>query len=180
MLLDRAQSCLLIVDVQERLVPVMTDPRRVIHHCTMLLRAAERLSVPSVASEQYPKGLGPTIIDLRQELDPKNIHAKTHFSAAEDRPLRDHVMALGRPQIVIAGIESHVCVLQSALGFKALGLSPVVVADACASRRSESEQMAWGRLRQESVPLLSLEMVIFEWLNQAGSPEFKDLSGLIR
>ncbi len=180
MLLDRAQSCLLIVDVQERLVPVMTDPRRVIHHCYLLLRAAQTLSVPIIASEQYPKGLGPTIIDLRQQMVDQNIFAKMHFSAAADPALREGVMALVRPQIVIAGIESHVCVLQTALGFKGLGLTPVVVADACASRRAESEHMAWGRLRQEGIPLLSVEMVIFEWLAQAGTAEFKELSALIR
>jgi len=180
MLLERARSCLLIVDVQERLTPVMTDPRRVIHHCGLLIRAAQRLEIPVLASEQYPKGLGPTMIDLRQMLPESDILAKTHFSAAADPEIIRRIGELGRPQVVLAGIESHVCVLQSALDLKSRDFDPVVVMDACASRRPESEQMAWGRLRQEGVPLVSVEMAIFEWLHQAGSAEFKDLSTLIR
>jgi nicotinamidase-related amidase len=180
MLLQRAQSCLLIVDVQERLTPVMTDPRRVIHNCGLLIRAAHRLEIPILASEQYPKGLGPTMIDLREMLAADQIMSKLHFSAAADPEIIKRIGGFGRPQVVLAGIESHVCVLQTALDLKSRDFDPVVVIDACASRRPESEQMAQARLRQEGVPLVSLEMVIFEWLHQAGTPEFKDLSTLIR
>jgi nicotinamidase-related amidase len=180
MLLQRSLSCLLIVDVQERLTPVMTDPRRVIHHCGLLLRAARRLKLPILASEQYPKGLGPTMVDLREGLEEDEILPKVSFSAAADEGLRMKLQGLGRPQIVIAGIEAHVCVLQTALDLAARGFAPMVVADACASRKAESEQWAWGRLRQAGVPLLSVEMAIFEWLGEAGTPEFKELSALIR
>ena len=180
MLLQREQSCLLIVDVQERLTPVMTDPRRVIHHCTLLLRAAQRLTVPVVVSEQYPKGLGETMVDLRLLLAEGDILPKMSFSAAADPAVMARLEHLGRKQIVIAGIEAHVCVLQTALDLKARGLTPVVVADACASRKTESEQLAWARLAQAGVPLVSVEMVVFEWLDHAGTAEFKELSALIR
>ena len=180
MLLQRSQSCLLIVDVQDRLTPVMSDPRRVIHNCRLLIRAARRLEIPVLASEQYPKGLGSTVVDLRQEIAEADIIAKTHFSAAADPHILARIEAFGRRQIVIAGIEAHVCVLQSAIDLAERGFQPAVAMDSCASRRGESEQMAWGRLRQERVPLVSVEMAIFEWLHQAGSPEFKELSTLIR
>jgi nicotinamidase-related amidase len=180
MLLKRDQSCLLIVDVQERLTPVMTDPRRVIHHCHLLIRAAQRLGIPVIASEQYPKGLGPTIVDLREALPAGDILPKLHFSAAADPAILARLSQLNRPQIVMAGIEAHVCVLQTALDLKERGFTPAVIADACASRRPESERMAWERLLQQGVTLPTVEMALFEWLNQAGTPEFKELSALIR
>ncbi len=180
MLLDCAQSCLLVVDVQEKLTPVMTDPRRVIHFSGLLIRAAQRLGVPLLATEQYPKGLGPTMVDLRQWLPPADILAKMHFSAAADSAILARLQAFGRPQVVICGIEAHVCVLQTALDLQAQGFAPVVVSEACASRRLESETLAWNRLRDQGVPLLSVEMVLFEWLHQAGNEAFRELSALIR
>ena len=180
MLLDRAKSALLIVDVQERLTPVMTDPRRVIHNCHLLIRAAQRLQIPALASEQYPKGLGPTMVHLRSLLPEDDILPKLHFSGAGDETILARLKSLEKPQIVIAGIEAHVCVLQTALDLKMRGFTPAVVADACASRREDSERLAWNRLGQSGIPLVSVEMTIFEWLNRAGNTEFKELSALIR
>ncbi len=180
MLLERDRSCLLIVDVQERLTPVMSDPRRVLHTCALLMRAAQRLGIPILVSEQYPKGLGPTMVDLRPYMPEEGALPKLHFSAAADEAIFDRLRGFGRRQIVIAGIETHVCVLQSALDLKGRGFETAVVADACASRRVENEHMALSRLRQHGVDLLSGEMALFEWMQKAGTPEFKDLSPLIR
>jgi len=180
MLLERDRSCLLIVDVQERLTPVMSDPRRVLHNCVLLMRAAQRLGVPILVSEQYPKGLGPTMVDLRPSLPEAGALPKLHFSAAADQAILAKLQGFGRGQVVIAGIETHVCVLQSAIDLKAKGFEVMVAADACASRRIESEQMGWSRMRQCGVELLSVEMVLFEWMHQAGTPEFKELSALIK
>jgi len=180
MLLERDRSCLLIVDVQERLTPVMSDPRRVLHNCVLLMRAAQRLGVPILVSEQYPKGLGPTMVDLRPYLPEAGALPKLHFSAAADQAILAKLQGFGRGQVVIAGIETHVCVLQSAIDLKAKGFEVMVAADACASRRIESEQMGWSRMRQCGVELLSVEMVLFEWMHQAGTPEFKELSALIK
>lgn len=180
MVLERARSCLLIVDVQERLTPVMSDPRRVIHNCGLLMRAAHRLGLPVTVTEQYPKGLGPTMVDLRDFIPERGAFPKLHFSAAADEDILAHIKSLGRDQVVIAGIETHVCVLQTALDLKSKGFDSMVVADACASRRIESEQMGWSRMRQCGVELLSVEMALFEWMHQAGTPEFKELSALIK
>ncbi len=180
MLLERNSSCLVIVDVQERLAPVMSDPRRVIHSCGLLMRAAQRLGLPIVVTEQYPRALGPTMVDLRDYIPPEGAFPKLHFSAAADEAILAQIKSLGRNQVVIAGIETHVCVLQTALDLKSKGFEPMVVADACASRRIESEQMAWSRMRQCGVDLLSVEMTLFEWMGQAGTPEFKELSALIK
>jgi nicotinamidase-related amidase len=179
MVLERGRSCLLIVDVQERLTPVMSDPRRVIHNCHLLMRAALTLGVPIVVSEQYPKGLGPTMVDLRPYIPGGGALAKLHFSAAADPAILACLEELGRDQVVIAGIETHICVLQTALDLATKGFLPMVVADACASRRVESEQMAWSRMRQCGVQLLSVEMAVFEWLDEAGTPEYQELSSLL-
>lgn len=180
MLIHRDRSALLIVDVQEKLAPVMTDPRRVIHHCSLLLRAAQRLAVPVLVSEQYPRGIGPTMIDLRQWVEDEAVVEKTHFSGAHEPAVMERITALARPQIVVAGIEAHICVLQTALGLTEKGYEVLVVADACASRRVENETLAMDRLRQAGIGVVGTEMVLFEWLQQAGTPEFKELSALIK
>jgi len=180
MLIDRDTSLLLIVDVQERLAPVMSDPRRVIHNCGLLLRAARRLGVPLLVSEQYPRGIGPTIVDLRDHLAEGDVVEKTHFSCASEPEVMRRIEVAGRRQIVIAGIEAHICVLQTALELKAKGYEVFVVADACCSRQPDSEAFAQARLRQQGVGLVTVEMALFEWLHKAGTPEFKELSALIR
>ena len=180
MILQRDKSCLLIVDVQERLTPVMSDPRRVLQNCGLLMRVAERLGLPVIVTEQDPKSLGPTMVDLRPYLPEEGALPKVHFSVAANPAIFARLRGFGRDQVVIAGVETHISVLQSALDLQAKGLQPMVVADACGSRRVESEQMAWSRLRQCGVQLLSFEMTLFEWLGEAGTPEFNELSPLAR
>ncbi|MGE5506514.1 MAG: hydrolase [Actinomycetota bacterium] len=177
MLIEAARSSLLIVDVQDGLAPVMADPRRVYRGCAILMRAAARLGLPVVVSEQYPKGLGRTVGELLELAPEGAVMEKLHFSCAHDPALKARV---DTPQVVIAGIEAHVCVLQSALGFKAAGREVFVVADACASRTEANHQAAMARLAANGVQVVTVEMAVFEWLHCAGTPEFKDVSRLIR
>ena len=180
MLLDMQKSCLLIVDVQEKLAPVMSDPRRVIHNCTLLLRFAKRLTIPATVSEQYPHGIGPTVFDLREWIPEGCVISKTHFSCLAEPALAKRLGAIARPQVVVAGIEAHICVLQTVFDLLGQGNEVFVVADACASRRPENETLALDRLRQGGASVVSLEMVLFEWLRAAGTPEFKELAPLIK
>jgi len=180
MLIQAERSSLLLVDVQQGLAPVMAEPRRVYRGCGLLLRAAVRLGLPLVVSEQYPKGLGHTVGELAELVPAGTVMEKLHFSCAADPAILERFQRLGRPQVVVAGIESHVCVLQSALGFKAAGFEPVVVADACSSRTEASHETAMRRLAANGVQVVTVEMVIFEWLHRAGTPEFKELSALIK
>ncbi|MBI5165277.1 MAG: hydrolase [Magnetospirillum sp.] len=180
MLIEAAHSSLLIVDVQEGLLPVMADPRRVLRGCDILLRAAARLALPVLVSEQYPKGLGRTMGELLALAPAGAVAEKLHFSCAFDAPLKARLDGLARPQVVIAGIEAHVCVLQTALGLKAAGYAPVVVADACSSRDAANHQAAMARLAANGVEVATVEMAVFEWLHCAGTPDFKDLSRLIK
>ena len=180
MLMRAEKSCLLIVDVQERLTPAMSDPSRVIRNCGLLMRAAQRLAVPIVVSEQYPKGLGHTVADLRGYMPPDGAVAKMNFSCSDDPEIMRRIDATGRTQIVVAGIEAHVCTLQTAIGLKGKGFETFVIQDACASRHPDNETLAAERMRQGGITLASVEMLIFEWLRAAGTPEFKELSALIR
>jgi nicotinamidase-related amidase len=180
MLLARDASVLLIVDLQERLLPHIHDADRVLEHAAWLLAVARRLRVPVVASEQYPSGLGATTPALRALLQPAEIVEKVHFSCVAEGCLQRH-QAWDRQQFVVAGTEAHVCVLQTAIGLIAAGKSVFVVAEAVGSRRSTDRELALARMRACGAHIVSREMVAFEWLGRAATEEFRDVSrGFLR
>jgi len=180
MLLDASRSLLLIIDIQDRLVPAIHEAERVIERTQTLHSAASTLDLPVILSEQYPKGLGPTVPAIKESLGPHRVFEKVHFSCAAAPGFQDLIAATGRTQIVLAGIEAHVCVLQTAIGLTALGVTPFVVADATSSRHPWQVDLALPRLRQAGVPVISTEMALFEWMHQAGTPGFKAISKLIK
>jgi nicotinamidase-related amidase len=182
-LLDAARAQLLIVDVQDRLLPAMHDGEAMVDRCALLLQAAAELKVPATVSEQYRKGLGATVARLDNLRGDAAVLEKMHFSCARDPALAARIgglAAAGRRQLVIGGVESHVCVLQSALGFAEMGLTVFVVADAVTSRRPESVALALDRFRAHGIGVVNAEMVVFEWLEVAGTPAFKTLSKLVK
>lgn len=180
MLIDRHRSLLLLVDVQERLLPAMAEPDRVLANSAILIKAASRLDVPILVSEQYPKGLGHTVPELATLVPGDAILDKLAFSCAADPVLKARIEATGRDQVVLCGIEAHVCVLQTALGLKSSGHIPIVVTDATGSRQPASEAVARERLLANGVELATTEMAVFEWLERAGTDAFRELSKLIR
>jgi nicotinamidase-related amidase len=183
MLLDRARSQLLVVDVQDRLLPAMHEGERMVENCAILMQAAHRLAIPVTVSEQYRKGLGATVARLDNVKGDAPVMEKMHFSCAADAAINTRIRALasdGRSQLVVCGIESHVCVLQSALGFAGGGLNVFVAVDAVTSRKPESVAVAKERYAAEKVGLITTEMAVFEWLHVSGTPEFKELSKLIK
>ncbi len=180
MLIKASQSCLLIVDVQSKLLPAVNNPDAVVRGCRKLLRGAARLGIPVLISEHCPTKIGPTVpalMELAQE-DWK-ILEKTHFSCVAEPSLAQHFHALGRPQVVVAGTEAHVCVLQTVLDLKQVGLIPIVVQDACGSRRDLDANVAMDRIRSVGVTVVTVEMVLFEWLHRADTPEFRDVLRMI-
>ena len=180
MLVDRTDSVLVVIDIQERLAPAITDIDRVIANTTVLLQAARRLEVPILASEQYPRGLGKTVAAVADLTPSGAIVEKIEFSAAANTAFSERLAALERGVPVICGIEAHVCVLQTALDLVASGLHPVVVRDATQSRATASAEAAWQRMQKAGIELVTTEMVVFEWLRQADHPAFRDLSRLIK
>ena len=181
MLLCADASLLFVVDIQDRLLPAMADPGLVEAGASRLMRAARRLGVPLLVSEQYPKGIGPTVSALAALATPEEIFEKIHFSCAAEPAIRAQLSLMGpRRQAVLCGIEAHVCVLQSALGLSALGWQVSVVADAVGSRRDGDRNVALARLEAAGITIVTTEMVLFEWLGRAGTDAFKDLLKLIK
>ena len=184
MLLSREKSQLLVVDIQANLLAAITSKERVVERCERLLRAASALNIPVTVSEQYPRGLGPTVDPLRDLLGKGSaVIEKVEFSCAKNAALRERMHDLrrqGRSQVVIAGIEAHVCVTQTAIDLEEQGFEAFVVADAIGSRAPESRELAISRLLRSGADVVDSDMVIFEWLGRAGTPEFKDLLALLK
>ncbi|WP_373506012.1 isochorismatase family protein [Aestuariivirga sp.] len=183
MLLDAAKATLLLVDMQERLLPAMSGDADVEKRCAILLKAARALDVPVTVSEQYPKGLGHTVAGLKAEIGSAPVFEKLAFSCWKDAAIRDHLIAHheeARPMVILAGIEAHVCVMQTAADLSAAGFAVFAVADAMSSRGPSSHALALDRMRQNGVSVVNTEMVVFELLKQAGTAEFKALSALVR
>lgn len=176
MLMTADASSLLIVDVQEKLCPVMDDPRAVIHNCGRLMKGAARLGVPVTVSEQYPKGLGPTMVDLRELTAPENFLEKTTFSCAGAPNIMERLESLGRRKVIVAGIEAHVCVCQTALGLLENGYEVFVVADACNSRRPADRETGLARMQASGVRVVPTESVLFEWIGDASHEAFREIS----
>jgi nicotinamidase-related amidase len=184
MLISRDKSQLLIIDVQEKLLSAISGKDRVVERCVRLVRAARMLHVPITLSEQYPQGLGATVDPIRESFANDGLVVdKVEFSCLKSEPLRERLHELrrrGRPQVVIGGIEAHVCVAQTAIDLEAQGFESFVVADAVGSRAKTSRKLALSRLARDGVDVVDSEMVLFEWLERAGTPEFKELQALIK
>ena len=179
-MMNADSSQLLLIDIQEQLAPAILDGDGVVERAGILLDAAALLGVPHTVSEQYPKGLGPTVGSVLVKADPARVFDKVHFSCQADDRLARVLAAAGRPEIVVCGLEAHVCVLQTALGLLDAGYRVNVVADAIASRTAQNRDLAIARMREAGVQIVSTEMVVFEWLGTAGHPDFRAVSALVR
>ncbi len=182
-LCEAEQSLLLIVDIQQRLTTVMPDDQlgKMLHNTQILLQGATSMDIPVVATEQYPKGLGRIHSDIKQVLPAKTqVFEKTGFSCCSSNGFINTLKNSARTQIIISGIETHICVLQTALQLKANGFSVFVVDDATCSRLASHHSNALARMRQHDIEITNHESVLFEWLGDASHPDFKLLSNLIR
>ena len=187
-MMNADSSQLLLIDIQERLAPATLDGARVVERAGILLDAAALLGVPHTVSEQYPRGLGPTVAAVREKADPERIFDKVHFSCQADDRLAAVLAETGaetgaetrRRDTILCGMEAHVCVLQTALDLAEAGYRVHVVADAVTSRTAENRDLAVGRMRAAGIGIVSTEMVLFEWLRTAGHPEFRAVAALIR
>ncbi len=179
MLLERDRCQLLMVDIQERLLPAISDAPTIVENGRRLLEAARALAVPVVVSEQYPAGLGRTVSELAALAPANAVHDKLEFSCFANPALHATLSGEGR-QTVIFGIEAHVCVLQTALEMTTARRDVTIIVDAVGSRTAESKEIAFRRMQEAGVRLATTEMILFEWLRRAGTPEFKTISRLIR
>jgi nicotinamidase-related amidase len=176
MLLNKDDSILLLIDVQEKLVPAILNKDILIQRCEWLLKLAAKMNVPVLASEQYPKGLGHTIEPLKSYLGKKNCIEKVHFSCMQSPDFIHRLSEHKKNQLILLGMEAHVCVLQSALELKNAGFDVFVVVDAVSSRTELDCKYGLKRMKQDGVHLITAEMVFFEWLRVSNVPDFKALS----
>ncbi|WP_133137078.1 isochorismatase family protein [Legionella rowbothamii] len=176
MLLNKEESLLLLIDVQEKLTPAVMNSESLISQCEWLLKLAHKLSVPILVSEQYPKGLGATVAPLKEYFDSQECIDKVHFSCMSDVNYVQRLKQFHKKQFILIGMEAHVCVLQTALEMKEQGFDVFVVVDAVSSRGKNNLKFGLKRMQQAGVHLVTSEMVFFEWVRKAGTPEFKELS----
>ena len=168
---------LLLIDLQQRLVPAIHDNETVVARAVRLAEAARLLDVPVYATEQNPAGLGPTVAPLAAY--PQAVLSKTTFSAAQD-PGFPALLPAGAGEIVVAGCEAHVCVLQTVLGLLGSGRRVLVAADAIGSRDPADRAAAIARARQHGAEIVTSEMVLFEWLRDSRHPKFREVQKLLK
>lgn len=181
-LAEAKHSQLVVIDVQERLVASMPEkPRQqTLHNIALLTQVANTLKIPITHTEQYPKGLGPTEEIVRSHLADTEAIEKTCFSCFAAEGFITAVSLAQRQQIILCGMESHVCVLQSAIELQHAGYQVFVVEDGICARHKRHHKNALARLRQAGVIVTNAESVIFEWLRDATHPDFKSLLCLLR
>jgi len=179
-ILNRKTTGLLIIDIQERINAVMKYRTRVIRNTVKLIRGFQILKLPIFITEQYRKGLGPTERLILNALKPSDIIEKLNFSCCAVSSLMEQLQAKKIRQIVVCGIEAHVCVLQTCLDLLAEGFQVHLVCDAISSRKKLDHQTAIDRMRDAGVILTTTEIALFELLEQAGTAQFKQISQLIK
>jgi nicotinamidase-related amidase len=192
------QTSAVLVDVQERLFPHMAERDALLANLPLLLRGLRILDVPLIVTQQYSKGLGSTIPEIRETLGWENDPPKTGqspdpgeataapfiekiaFSCWDEPAFRDALQELARERVLLAGIESHVCVLQTAVDLKQAGYIPVVIEDCTSSRRERDKRAALHRLQAEGILITTYESILFELTREAGTDTFKAISRLVK
>ena len=175
-----ADTALLVVDIQERLAAVMSKRERVVTNTVHLIECAKLLGLPVLLTEQYPKGLGPTLDEVKSSLPKYEPFEKLHFGCCDEPGFCDRIAALDRRVIIVAGMETHVCVLQSVIGLLKEGFGVHVAADAVCSRKKDDHLIGLGVARDAGAIITSTEAALFQLLRRAGTEEFKAISRRIK
>jgi len=177
--IDREHAGLLLIDVQEMLLPAMWESERVARQTVLLVRGLQALGLPVVVTEQYRKGLGPTVSRVAEAVQGFAPFEKLTFSGWTPE-VQSALDASGVRDVMLCGIETHVCVTQTALDLLDAGKRVFVVVDACSSRTPENWRIGQERMKAAGAVTVSVEMVLFELLGRAGTPEFKAILKLVK
>jgi nicotinamidase-related amidase len=178
--LRRQKASLVVVDIQERLLPAIFEKERVIRNARRLIQGASILNILILITEQYRKGLGQTVPEIAEIIPSCSPLEKLSFSACGANGFLNQLAEKGLTDIIICGIECHVCVCQTSLDLLDLGYRVFVVADAISSRTSENYRIGLERMRHCGASIVSAEMVLYELLEQAGTQEFKQVLSLVK
>jgi len=179
-LLDKSEAVLVIVDIQNRLAAVMSDRQKVIDNCLHLIEVSKLLNIPILLNEQYPKGLGPTVSEIREALLPYHPLEKVTFSCCRGGSFLSSLSSTGRKKVILAGMETHVCVLQTCLDLLRGGYAVHAVQDAICSRTVETFRAGIEFMRDAGAVITCTETVLFQLLEKAGTDEFKMISKRIK
>ena len=179
-MLDRQQTVLVVVDVQGKLAQLMHEKQTLFANLKSIIQGIRALDIPVLWAEQNPRGLGPTVAEIAAELEGMEPIAKMSFSCWQDETFATALAAAGRNQVLIAGIEAHICVYQTAQDLTAAGYEVQIVADAVSSRKPESKALALQKLRDAGVSITSVEMTLFELLKVAEGEKFKTILEIVK
>ncbi|MFC1884065.1 hydrolase [Thermodesulfobacteriota bacterium] len=180
-MLSDEKTALIVVDVQEKLLNVMYEKEAVVENLQKLIKSANLLDIPIVWTEQNPKGIGPTVSEIK-DLMPGDIKpiSKFSFSCCQNDQFMDILKATNRTQILMTGIETHVCVCQTSVDLFGLGYEVEVVSDAVSSRTPQNKEVGLTKMKGEGIALTSVETAIFELLKDAGHEKFKGILKIIK
>lgn len=180
MRLKAHESVLLLVDVQEKLFPHIEGNVSLEKHLIALVQGLKTLDVPILCNQQYTQGLGETIASLKALLESKPTYEKKTFSCCLNESLIEALEGLNRKSVILAGIETHICVLQTALDLRERGFDVMLCCDAMGSRKKANHELALSRMQTQGAILGSTESILFELLGSAQHPEFKTISKSVR
>lgn len=173
-------SLVLIIDIQEKLVSAMPN-KEVAIKASKLVDATNLLDIPVLVTEQYPKGLGNSVLELSSRFEKSvKVFEKTCFNALLENDILNEIEVLNRKQIVVCGIETHICVYQTVLALLEKGFEVYIVKDACASRNDFEFQQGLELMKDFGAKISCLEIILFEWLKGAKNPKFKEVQALIK
>ena len=179
-LLTTDSTALLVIDIQERLFPVMHDKEKLLRNVVKLIKGARVLEIPILLTEQYPKGLGPTLPEIKELLPDVKPIEKVSFNCCDEEAFCKALEALKRKQVLIAGIEAHICVYQTAMALARAGYEVQVVGDCVASREPENKLVALFKMGAAGVSPTTTEMALFELLKVAKGDKFKQISKIVK
>jgi nicotinamidase-related amidase len=185
-LIERDKAVLVVIDVQDRLAAAMPRRDEVVAAVVRMVRAAGALGIPVLVTQQYPKGLGPTVPEVLDAYEglPEELQAgivdKTAFCCEDEEPFRDALAATGKGQVVLAGMETHICVVQTALAMLAEGRRVHVAHDGTCSRREADHERALNRMCAEGATATSVESVMYEALGRAEGSDFKSILAIVK
>lgn len=170
----------LVIDIQERLLPAMAEQESFLHHTKILIEGLQTLGLPLLVTQQYTKGLGETVGEISSLIKDFSPIEKRDFSCCDETNVADQLKAQGAKNVIICGIESHVCVLQTAVDLKEAGYNPVVVMDCVSSRSLDNIDLAAERFRYEGIMMTSCESILFELTRSSAAEEFRAISKLVK
>lgn len=179
---NRNDSLLLVIDIQSKLAPHIAGHEQVIRRTEVLLQAAAIFGVPKLLTEHCPAQIGPVIEPLRSRFAADEIFVKTAFGAADHPQFVDLLRARGRHEVIVTGMETHVCVLQTALALRELGFGVTIVADAVGSRGVRQDDRDWAlrRLEQAGCRIAGTETILYEWTGAATEPQFREVLAIVK